>query len=74
MGEITVRSELNAVVFRIEAAPGAAVGEGDILIILESMKMEINVTAHAPGRVRDLRAGPGRNVKAGDIIVVLEEC
>ena len=41
--------------------------------IIESMKMEINVTAHAAGRVRDMRAGPGRNVKTGDIIVVLEE-
>jgi urea carboxylase len=54
--------------------PGAPVAAGDTLAIIESMKMEINVTAHAAGRVRDLRAGPGRNVKAGDIIVVLEEC
>jgi urea carboxylase len=37
------------------------------------MKMEITVTSHAAGHVRDVRALPGRNVKTGDIIVVLEE-
>ncbi len=41
--------------------------------IIESMKMEITVTAHAAGAVRDVRAGPGRNVKTGDVIIVLEE-
>ncbi len=46
---------------------------GDTLAIIESMKMEITVTAHAPGTVRDLRAGPGRNVKAGDVLVILED-
>jgi urea carboxylase len=61
-------------IWKILVEPGAAVAPGDTLAIIESMKMEINVTAHAAGRVRELRAGPGRNVKAGDVIVVLEEC
>ena len=34
--------------------------------------MEITITAHAAGTVRDVRAGPGRNVKTGDVILVLE--
>jgi len=37
------------------------------------MKMEITISAHAAGRLREVRAAPGRNVKAGDVIVVIEE-
>ena len=61
-------------IWKILVEPGTAVAPGDTLAIIESMKMEINVTAHAAGRVRELRAGPGRNIRAGDVIVVLEEC
>lgn len=61
-------------IWKIMVEPGATVAPGDTLAIIESMKMEINVTAHAAGRVRELRAGPGRNIRAGDVIVVLEEC
>jgi urea carboxylase len=69
-----VASAVPGNIWKLLVEPGAPVAAGDTLAIIESMKMEINVTAHAAGRVRDLRAGPGRNVKAGDIIVVLEEC
>ena len=69
-----VASAVPGNIWKLLVEPGVPVAAGDTLAIIESMKMEINVTAHAPGRVRDLRAGPGRNVKAGDIIVVLEEC
>jgi biotin carboxyl carrier protein len=51
MAEITVRSDLNAVVWKIEATAGQAVGEGDILILLEAMKMEIPVLAPRAGTV-----------------------
>ena len=51
MAEITVRSDLNAVVWKIEAAAGQTVGEGDILILLEAMKMEIPVLAPRAGSV-----------------------
>jgi urea carboxylase len=60
-------------VWKLLVEQGASVMPGDPLAIIESMKMEITITTHAAGRVRDLRAGPGRNVKAGDIVVVLEE-
>lgn len=52
MTEITVRSDLHAVVWKIEAAPGQAVNAGDMLIILEAMKMEIPVLAPRPGTVK----------------------
>jgi len=69
-----VASAVPGNIWKLLVEPGSTVAAGDTLAIIESMKMEINVTSHASGRVRDLRAGPGRNVKAGDVIVVLEEC
>jgi urea carboxylase len=51
---------------------GAEVGAGDTVAIIESMKMEIAVTAHAPGRVRSVLAAPGRAVRGGDVIAVVE--
>ncbi|MDO9416241.1 urea carboxylase [Pararhizobium sp.] len=69
-----VASAVPGNIWKLLVEPGAEVAAGDTLAIIESMKMEINVTAHASGRVRELRAGPGRNIKSGDIIVVLEEC
>ncbi|MEB3044764.1 urea carboxylase [Rhizobium mulingense] len=68
-----VESAVPGNVWKILVEEGQPVAAGDTLAIIESMKMEINVTAHAGGRVRDLRAGPGRNVKAGDVLVILEE-
>nr|WP_295888081.1 urea carboxylase [uncultured Devosia sp.] len=60
-------------IWKILVETGESVAEGDAVAIIESMKMEITVTAHAAGRVREVRAGPGRNVKTGDVVVVLEE-
>lgn len=68
-----VASAVPGNIWKVLVEPGMPVAAGDTLAIIESMKMEINVTAHAAGRVRDLRAGPGQNIKAGDIIVILEE-
>lgn len=68
-----VESAVPGNVWKLLVEEGQSVQAGDTLAIIESMKMEITVTAHAPGTVRDLRAGPGRNVKAGDVLVVLED-
>ncbi|MBX9469351.1 MAG: urea carboxylase [Rhizobium sp.] len=68
-----VESAVPGNVWKLLVEEGQSVQAGDTLAIIESMKMEITVTAHAAGRVRDLRAGPGRNVKAGDVLVVLED-
>jgi urea carboxylase len=68
-----VESAVPGNIWKLLVEEGQTVKAGDTLAIIESMKMEINVTAHAAGTVRDVRAGPGRNVKAGDVLVVLEE-
>ena len=72
MAEIRVRSELNAIVWKIEVAVGTAVGEGDSLIILESMKMEIPVTAPGAGTVRTIAVSEGEQVSEGQTLAILE--
>ena len=67
-----VASSVPGNIWKVLVEPGSRVAEGDTLAIIESMKMEIAVTAHDAGTVRELRAGPGRTVKSGDIIVILE--
>jgi urea carboxylase len=51
---------------------GAAVVEGDELVILESMKMEIPVTAPSAGTVVEVRVAPEDNVQEGDVVLVLD--
>ena len=72
-GHFGVASSVPGNIWKILVEDGAHVEAGQAVAIIESMKMEITVTAHAAGAVRDVRAGPGRNVKTGDVIIVLEE-
>jgi biotin carboxyl carrier protein len=71
MAEIKVKSELNAIVWKIEASVGASVNEGDILIILEAMKMEIPVMAPRAGRVQTILINEGQQVAEGQPLAVL---
>ena len=71
MADVTVRSELNAVVWKVEAATGAAVQAGDTLIILEAMKMEIPVTAPRAGTVKTVLVEEKQQVAEGEALVVL---
>ena len=71
MAEITVVAELTAAVWKIEAAPGARVAEGDTLIILESMKMEIPVVAPQDGTVASIDTSEGASVENGDTLATM---
>jgi biotin carboxyl carrier protein len=62
MADVSVTSELNAAVWKIEAGVGAQVAAGDVIMILESMKMEIPIEAPAAGVVSAIL------VKEGDIV------
>jgi acetyl-CoA carboxylase biotin carboxyl carrier protein len=67
-----VLSEMVANVWRVVVAAGDPVEEGDPLVILESMKMEIPVEAPASGTVREVRVEEGGVVQEGDVIAVIE--
>ena len=68
-----VRAEITANVWQVPAEVGRSVAEGDILVILESMKMEIPVTAPVAGTVSELRVAPEDQVQEGDVIAVIDE-
>ena len=72
MAEITIRSELNAVVWKIQVAVGATVLEGDTMIVLESMKMEIPVAAPRDAGVQAILVSEGAQVVEGQALAVLE--
>jgi acetyl-CoA carboxylase biotin carboxyl carrier protein len=67
-----VRAEMVANVWKIVVAEGDQVEEGDTLVILESMKMEIPVLAEDPGVVAQLKVVEGDVIQEGDLIAVIE--
>lgn len=66
-----VKAEIAANVWQVVVEVGASVSEGDELIILESMKMEIPVTAPCDGTVAELRVKPEDQVQEGDVLAVI---
>ena len=67
-----VRAEMVANVWQVVASAGDQVADGDTLVILESMKMEIPVLAEGPGTVTKLAVAEGDVVQEGDLIAVIE--
>lgn len=67
----SVRSEVAGSIWKIEVAVGQKVDQGDALIIIESMKMEIPVEAPASGTVTEIRVAEGDRIDEGAIVVVL---
>ncbi|MFC2972480.1 urea carboxylase [Azotobacter bryophylli] len=72
-GEHGIESHIAGNLWQVQVEPGARVKAGDVLVILESMKMEIPLTAPRDGVVREVRVQPGSPVRAGQRVVVLEE-
>ena len=66
-----VLSEVSGSVCKVEIAVGQSVAEGDTLLIVESMKMEIPVTAPKAGTVADIRTAEGEPVTDGQLLVIL---
>ena len=67
-----VEAHITGTVWKIEVAVGDTVEEGDTVLILESMKMEMPVEAEDPGKVAEIRVEEGQSVSEGDVLVVLE--
>ena len=67
-----VEAHITGTVWKIEVAVGDEVSEGDTVVILETMKMEMPVEAEDAGVVREIRCAEGQAVSEGDTLVVLE--
>lgn len=68
----SVEAHITGTIFRIETEPGAVVRAGEVLVIIESMKMEMPVESPSEGRVVEIRVEEGQSVEEGDVLVVLE--
>jgi len=67
-----IRAEMVANVWKVEKAVGDTVVDGDTLVILESMKMEIPVVTEVDGVVAQIAVNEGDVVQEGDLIAVVE--
>ena len=67
-----VLAEMVANVWKVVVAEGDTVAEGDPIVILESMKMEIPVETPVGGTVKEVRVQEGGVVQEGDVIAVVE--
>jgi len=72
-GQHSVDSHIAGNLWQVQVEAGAAVEAGDVLVILESMKMEIPLTAPVAGIVREVRVQPGAAVRAGQRVAVIEQ-
>jgi acetyl-CoA carboxylase biotin carboxyl carrier protein len=68
-----IRAEITANVWQVRVEEGQLVGEGDEIVVLESMKMEIPVITEVPGVVRELHVEPDQSVNEGDLIALIDE-
>ena len=66
-----VEAHITGTVWKIEVAVGDQIQEGDAVVILESMKMEMPVEAEDPGTVAEFIVVEGQSVSVGDVLVVL---
>jgi biotin carboxyl carrier protein len=69
---VEVESQITGSVFRIEKSVGDTVSADDVLVILESMKMEIPVEAPCAGRVAEVRVAEGDHIDEGHVLMVID--
>ncbi len=67
-----IEAHITGNVWKIEVGVGDKIEEGDTVVILESMKMEIPVEAEDDGAVKEIRCEEGQSVSEGDVLIVLE--
>ncbi len=68
----SVRAHIAGTVWKVEVAAGDQVKEGQTVVILESMKMEMPVEAEDEGTVKEILVSEGQAVSEGDVLMVLE--
>ena len=70
--EKVCRSPVAGTVVRVQAQPGQVLQVGDVLVVLEAMKMETNITAPISGKVATVSVAQGEAVQSGQIVVEFE--
>ncbi len=65
-------SPLQGTILKVAVAEGAEVSEGDLICVIEAMKMENEITAHRAGKVTSLNVAEGAAIGSGDVIAVIQ--
>lgn len=71
-GGVQVKAPMPGTILDVKASQGASVKKGDILLILEAMKMENEILAPQDGTVAQVSVSKGASVNSGDVLVVLK--
>jgi len=71
--EKVCRSPVSGTVVRVLAQPGQTLQVGDVLVVLEAMKMETNITAPVSGKVAKVNVAAGETVQSGQIVLEFED-
>lgn len=66
------RSPVSGIVIKIAAKVGQSLQTGDVLLVLEAMKMETNITAPGPGKIAVILVSAGDSVQSGQVVVEFE--
>jgi len=67
-----IETEIAGGVFRIDAEPGTTLADGDSIVTLESMKMEIPVTAPRSGKLVEICVAEGDSLQAGQVVARID--
>jgi acetyl-CoA carboxylase biotin carboxyl carrier protein len=67
----TVQAHITGTVWKIEVKEGEQVAEGQVCVILESMKMEMPIEALSSGKVEKIHAVEGQAVNEGDVLITI---
>ena len=70
--QINLRSQIPGKVVSIEVTVGDKVKKGDIVCVLESMKMQVSVKSHKDGEIKNLKVKEGNSVNKNDILAEIE--
>ena len=69
---VEIEAQIAGNVWKIEKAVGDQVVEEDVILIIESMKMEIPLEAPCGGTISEIRTAEGESIEEGDVLVVLD--
>ena len=67
----TVTSPLPGTIIRVLQKPGSSINEGDVIMIIESMKMETDITSPAKGILQEIPVEAGGQIQTGDVLAVI---
>ena len=71
-GDRNLTSQIPGRVVNVAAKPGTEVKKGDVILVLESMKMQVAVKAHKDGNLKEIKVKQGASVARNDVLAVIE--